>query len=368
MPDSAYILIVDDDQIALESGRNALSACHSVDTASSGAEALQKIACRTPDIVLLDVSMPEMDGYGVCRKLRENESLEGLPIIFVSALIDESERMKGFEAGGDDYLAKPIMPIELCRKVESILQWKQERAELKGNLGDAFRTAMTAMTAASEIGTVLHFLRNSFQAENYFSLGKGLIATLDAYGLKGSVQLRGRNGSLSMDQEGPCSPLQEAVLSNMASQGRIFEFSSHLSCSYERVTIIVTNIPREDPEKHGRMRDNLALLAEGVNARMEALDNSLHLSQLLQRTGEALRKLGDLHSRQSLDFVGIADEFNSRLNRLLLSLGLSGSQEEELLDLAEHFLRGVETLYLEGHSVEREIRSMLNHSPAESRP
>ncbi len=150
MPDSAHILIVDDDQIAN----------------------------RIPDIVLLDVSMPEMDGYGVCRKLRKNESLDGLPIIFVSVRIDESERMKGFEAGGDDCLAKPVMPIELCWKVESILQWKRERAELKDNLGDAFSTAMTAMSTASEVGTALRFLRNSFQAENYFSPGRGLVSTL----------------------------------------------------------------------------------------------------------------------------------------------------------------------------------------------
>ena len=98
---------------------------YGVVTASSGREALLQLDAEQPDLILLDVVMPEMSGYEVCRKLRENRATEMLPVIMVTALDPAEERVKGIEAGADDFLTKPINQGELLARVKSLLRIKE---------------------------------------------------------------------------------------------------------------------------------------------------------------------------------------------------------------------------------------------------
>jgi len=98
---------------------------YAVVTAASGPEALEKVAVERPDLVLLDVVMPEMSGYEVCRKIRENPATGILPVVMVTALDPAQERVKGLEAGADDFLTKPINQPELLARVRSLLRIKE---------------------------------------------------------------------------------------------------------------------------------------------------------------------------------------------------------------------------------------------------
>jgi adenylate cyclase len=93
--------------------------------AASGPEALVQVEREQPDLVLLDVVMPEMSGYEVCRKLRDNPATAMLPVVMVTALDPGEERVKGIEAGADDFLTKPINQAELLARVRSLLRIKQ---------------------------------------------------------------------------------------------------------------------------------------------------------------------------------------------------------------------------------------------------
>jgi class 3 adenylate cyclase len=95
---------------------------YDVTTASSGAEALGKIPLENPDLVLLDVVMPQMSGYEVCKALRAHKATELLPVVMVTALDPLEERVKGIEAGADDFLSKPINQAELLARVKSLLR------------------------------------------------------------------------------------------------------------------------------------------------------------------------------------------------------------------------------------------------------
>ena len=122
----AKILVVDDTPRNVKLLADLLSIKgYAVVTAASGPEALAKLDEEPLDLVLLDVVMPEMSGYEVCRKIRDNPTTEMLPVIMVTALDPSSERIKGIEAGADDFLTKPINQPELLARVKSLLRVKE---------------------------------------------------------------------------------------------------------------------------------------------------------------------------------------------------------------------------------------------------
>src|SRR3989454_2451492 len=132
------ILVVDDMPVNVKLLADLLTAKgYAVATAATGAEALAKIGKDLPGLVLLDVMMPGMSGYDVCRKIRENPATAMLPVVMVTALDPAQERVRGIEAGADDSLTKPINQPELLARVKSLLRIKllhDELAEWNRNL------------------------------------------------------------------------------------------------------------------------------------------------------------------------------------------------------------------------------------------
>ena len=86
-------------------------------SARSGHQALESVAANPPDLILLDVMMPDIDGFEVCRRLKSDERTCHIPVLFISSLSEIAEKVKGFEAGGQDYITKPFGPEEAhgCR-------------------------------------------------------------------------------------------------------------------------------------------------------------------------------------------------------------------------------------------------------------
>src|ERR1700675_884853 len=126
MKGPARILVVDDTPANVKLLADVLGARgYAVSTAASGKEALEKVAADAPDLVLLDVVMPEMSGYEVCKALRADPATARLPVVMVTALDPGQERVKGIEAGADDFLTKPINQAELLARVRSLLRVKE---------------------------------------------------------------------------------------------------------------------------------------------------------------------------------------------------------------------------------------------------
>lgn len=360
------ILLVEDDDFAAIVAAEVLSPDYELKHVSTGQGALDSLQNGIPDLVLLDVEMSEMSGYEVCRVMREDSAIGDLPILFLSGRVNDEDRLAGYEAGGDDYLTKPVSAEELRAKVKRELAAHAERRRLKADLSGAFSTAMTAMTSAAEIGAVLQFLRTSFGCESYATLCTELLNTLAAYGLEANVQVRGRQGSISLGANGPCSPLEESVLTTMSEHGRLFEFGSRTSCSYEHITIIVKSIARDDPERHGRMKDNLAWLAEGANARVVSLDATAAmatqhamLSQLTARTRKALESIEQRHRSQGIRSSQIFQALQQDFERRVLTLGITHSQEEELAEMLQRAADQALALYNDGLEIGAHMEAIL---------
>lgn len=129
---SARVLVVDDIPANVRLLEARLSAEYfDVITASNGAQALETCARVDCDIVLLDVMMPDMDGFEVCRRLKANPATHFIPVVMVTALDSPSDRVRGLEAGADDFLTKPVSDVELTARVRSLTRLKMMTDELR---------------------------------------------------------------------------------------------------------------------------------------------------------------------------------------------------------------------------------------------
>ena len=129
---SAKILVVDDTPANVKLLVDVLTAKgYTVTSAPNGEEALVRIAVQQPDLVLLDIMMPGLSGYDVCRKIRANPATALLPVVLCTSLDPKQERINGIEAGADDFIPKPINQQELFARVKSLLRIKALQDEVK---------------------------------------------------------------------------------------------------------------------------------------------------------------------------------------------------------------------------------------------
>ena len=128
----AVILCIDDDRDILNLLDKILAgAGYTVIKAENGRQGLVEARNRQPDLILLDVMMPEIDGFIVCSQLQANPDTAYIPVVFLSALVEEADRAKAFAVGAADYLAKPVQKESLLAKVEEQLKMRRRWQDLK---------------------------------------------------------------------------------------------------------------------------------------------------------------------------------------------------------------------------------------------
>ncbi|MHA6692344.1 PleD family two-component system response regulator [Devosia sp. A449] len=175
---TARVLIVDDipTNVRLLEARLAAE-YYDVVTASSGAQALEICDTSDVDIVLLDVMMPEMDGFEVCRRLKANPRTQHLPVLMITALDQPSDRVKGLEVGADDFLTKPVDDMQLMARVKSLVRLKSLTDELRARamtgqqiaIEDAIRAMDKIKTTGGSILIVDTDQRHADRIKNYLT-------------------------------------------------------------------------------------------------------------------------------------------------------------------------------------------------------
>lgn len=128
----AAVLLVDDKPEMIELLQAYLEVLPEVttDVATNGVEALEKVASRRPDLILLDVMMPKMSGFEVCNHLKKDPATRDVPIVMLTALNEQSDIARAGECGADDYLVKPVNRDELIKRVSSLLRLRQLKSDL----------------------------------------------------------------------------------------------------------------------------------------------------------------------------------------------------------------------------------------------
>lgn len=361
MSEKLRVFVVDDDSLILDILSSLLEDTCEVETFISGEACLLHLGETKPDLFLLDVNMPEMDGYSLCRHLKDDWDTERIPVIFISANDDIDTRLLCYGAGGDDFVLKPFDPDELLRKLQVAARIIAEKRALHEQAGYAQRTAMSAMTGMGELGVVLQFLSKSFACNTVDELASAILEAMQQYDLQAAVQLREGELSRSVSHNGHDLPLEVGILNHVRHSGRIFQFKSRCVFNYESVTLMVNNMPLDDEERCGRIRDNVALLAEGAAARLKALEQEglarsrqEGIAAALPSVHSTLEVVQDNYRRNCFELTEVMIDFQEALMRSYVHLGLTEGQEEHLTQMASGYMQRMigtqdESLTIVGH-------------------
>ena len=174
------ILVVEDDpDIAQLVERYLEKASFTVERSANGREALDMIASRPPDVVVLDLMLPQVDGLEICRRLRGNEKTAAIPVIMLTARGDEAERIVGLELGADDYLPKPFSPNELVARVRALLRRVNRSAPAESTLSYGPISVDIARHVVSAGGTDVTLTAKEFLLLEYLLQHRGRVLSRD---------------------------------------------------------------------------------------------------------------------------------------------------------------------------------------------
>lgn len=266
------VLIVDDEDYSVDVLRACLGNAFRFDYASSGEKALTAVAADNPAIILMDVEMPgKLNGYEACRALKDNAATHHIPVIFISAHSEAADRLKAYESGGNDYVSKPFNANELKHKFALALANQRERGALAEKVRQAASVAMMSLREAADSGVVLGFLSDIIRQGHLEDIAATTLRTLKRFRIEGAVQLRDGHRHVSSNSGGACTPVEDAVLTEMGNKERIVDLGTRSAFNYTRATIIVYDMPLQDPELYGRLKDTVVKMAEALDMHLRSL-------------------------------------------------------------------------------------------------
>lgn len=359
------IFVVDDDPMARMIAVDLLSELQFEAREFADGAALLAALDEMPDLILLDIEMPGMDGIAACQAFREARG-SAAQVIFVSSHDDLDTRLAAYQAGASDFIVKPFESDELAHKLQAVERLYKRQLEFREQARSAYDTALTAMSSMGELGVVLQFLRASFTCRDLAQVAQALFDALRQSELCGLLEIRLPSGKQCFSSRGECTPLEESILCHASGMGRLFHFHDRLVINYSGITLLVLDLPVHDPDRIGRLRDHLATLAEGVEARVLALENEAQrgaqAEAILQAVAELTRTLNDIEQGEAgirAQAMTINSEYLQALAQAFMGLGLTDAQETALARMAEDAYNRLGEIMDQGHFIGDRLRGVI---------
>jgi CheY-like chemotaxis protein len=342
MNNNALIMIVDDEPANCELLKQTLETKdYQTVLCPSGIECLEQAPLVKPDLILLDVLMPGMSGYEVCQKLKENDATKDIPVIFASALNTLDDRLKGYDAGGADYLNKPLDLSIVLKKIELSLNARKKNDKLAVDIKELQDGFMTALNMSSETGVVSTFIEKSFLEKNYDKLLAAFFETMLEFRLSSVAQIRYEGEVITLNSDGKVLHIEKELLNQAQFDGRILEFGRRMFINYEYFSMLIKNMPVEDEALYGRLKDHLIVLASASHARIDSIGTAMNLkrhvdlSSLFKNTLIAVENIQNILDEESHKTKDITRRMGQRVEEKILFLGLDEDQEQMLMRIID---------------------------------
>lgn len=336
------IIVVEDDKISQKYIQRALDGLVQMRIAGTKEQALQLISEERPDVLILDVELPDGNGYEICQQVRAQTEYRYLPILFLSARSNIEERIKGYEAGGDDYITKPFDRTELTHKVKALLRQQEHKHNLQSQFSDAQATAMDSMTGASEMGMIVQFVERTFSLSNFDQLAKAMFEVFQRIDLNCLLLFETDTRQLCFGSDGDPKPLEEEIIKRLRNEGRFFDFGPRTQVNYPAIACLAKNMPIEDEVRYGRYKDLLPPILACANQKVVQIEMEMMLQDHTMRFSASFTNIRDTLNEVASQMKEGQESGSSLLNSLMNSLeeqlptmGLDEDQEKFLIDSVE---------------------------------
>ena len=361
--DNATILIVEDEPTQLEFHKIILeNQGYRTICAENGNQAFELITASPEkvDVIVSDVLMPELDGYELCKKLKASgdDNINSIPVIFVSSLTDLNEKLRGYAAGGDDYVPKPIEPEIFVEKLKNVIQIRKKNHALKSQLNESFNTAIQAMTYSSELGRILEFFSESLRTESYEELVQSLFRVTDSYGLNAAVQIYLPESILNYSNTGTFSPLEANIMELARHKARFYDFGARTLINYKDFSLLIKNMPLDNPERYGRLKDTLGSLCNAVEAKITDLmrnNRAEQIQEILAALQNAMSGIDSAFQNIQKQNVAAIENMRSDIEEAMLHLGLLEYQEENILGISQRCLDQTKEVFFQGIELNKQF-------------
>lgn len=363
---SSTVLVVDDSASDLQITMSAIRADFKVTAAKNGEQAIVMMDKIKADVILLDVNMPEMDGYETCQRMKEKNS--EVDIVFVSSNDSTEEILKGFDLGASDYVVKPISPEILLNKVKRLIEDKSQKRAMQQEIEMASKVAMTAMSSSGELGVILDFLRNGFKSKSIEELANHIKLSLMRFGIQGAFQLRLAEQKYYFSTLGNVPPIEKELLSRIALMNqRFIEKGQRLFLNNGNVSLLIKNLPTEDDEKAGRLRDYLAILAEGSTEKVDTIMQQMQaatlrsesMTALIEEANDSLAYIYQTQQDIEKQNVALLDDLVSGVEGSFVGFELTGEQEDSILRLLNDAQEKSAALFNKNVALETELEAVV---------
>ena len=363
MKTDCTIFVVEDDLAMRFLLASALGDRYAVEAFDSAENCLARLAEKQPDIFLIDVGLPGINGYDLCRRLKSLPGSEAIaPVVFISTYDRLDDVLAGYDAGGDDYIVKPFDVVLLERKIEHIRRVEHEKKCVLEQAKSSEELASLVLANLDEYAVLIRFLRSLNDCDNPRQLSALLFKLLAGYGLDAAIQLRLPGSELTIGKEGDNHPLEVAIIRHVRDMDRIFEFKKRAAYNYERITILVNNMPVDNPELCGRIRDSVLIAAECANAKLLAVQTSAEnnlskatAARLLEALRTGVQDFEQKYAQARYSATLLTQEMLDQLAEACASLGLSDDQEARI----DSIIRSRVSLLAESYDLSDETQATL---------
>ena len=349
------VLVVDDEPIIIKQIVSALEkkGYRSL-SAVNGEEALRVLDDTEPGIsaIISDVKMPEMDGYLLCEAIRDNDAYKNIPFVFASSLSTLDEKIRGYNAGADDYVTKPIDPEELLLKVDNLIGQKKIKDDLNSQLAESRGVAMEAMNYTSSLGRVVNFYEEAMLAESYEELAHRLFSITSSYGLNCVLCIIDDDELTYISSRDHVSPLEKNVISLAREQDRFFHFGTRTIINYDNHSLLIKNMPRDDENKNGMINDMLGALCNAIYAKISIIINNIKEEKqkegVLSVVRSAVDKIDNEFKKLQSKSITAIEDMREQVDEAVMGMGLLEDTEKNLEKIADECLNRSNNNFYEG--------------------
>lgn len=349
------IIIVDDEEIILEILANIFEDTEYETVCFDTAKEALNIISESPDeydLVISDIHMPEMDGYEFCKSVKALDISIDIPLIFSSSLTTLEDKIKGYNAGADDYVTKPVIAEDLKLKVGQLLKNKDDIKNLSQQINEAKSTAMQAMTYSSDLGRVVNFYEEAMLADSFENLAHRLFLLMHNYDLKCSLYIDDGMDKIIISDEGYASPLERKVFDTAKDQGRFFSFGKRTLVNYDNHSLLIKNMPIDDEDKYGLIKDILGAICNALSAKIALITNQINSERQKNTVFTILRtsidEIDTSFRELQLKSMQIIEDMKEQIDEVIGNLGLMESTENKIENITDECLAKTNKNFYEG--------------------